>query len=629
MHTRASLGVVIYLLGAAAVPQSSAQKAPVDDCNADGVTDEFNILRCVGSPSCRDCNGNDFPDECDVDPLSDAQTSFDCNANGIPDECDLRRRVVGANPAFFHELNTLTGAATPVSGVRPGGFRDVQGLALDPNSNTLYGVDSDTDLLIAIDAATGSGSPVGPVGFSNVGSLAFDSNRNVLYGTTNVAQTLIEIDPLTGAGTTIGQTGFQNVWGLAFDAVSDTLFGMDSSVVRSQLITIDLVSGKGTVVGELFFGANILGLAFDPDAGVLFGVNLSGNSLVTIDPASASTTRIAGGLFDTVIGLTFDPNTDRLLGSAHGTPDYLISIDPSTGSRQTIGPLGSPTAPGFLGFDSVHGLAFDRNRNALYAVHSAGYGVTPSLIRIDTITGSETFVGKVDLKVQGSIFNVMGLAFDPNSDTLFGVYDAPTQLITIDPSTGDATTVGSMGTIWFTGLAFDENTDTLFAVDGNARLFTIDPVTVGRTLIGGIGFGTRGIAFDADSDTLFGTGFDPTGNWMLITIDPSTGAGSVVGPTHHIDINGLAVLPPFAMDCNSNATPDACEECNNGDIDDDNDVDLIDFGEFVLCLSGPDADRNPGLRDCAGNCLSTFDCDADRDVDLKDFGQFQNSLFEP
>jgi hypothetical protein len=52
-----------------------------------------------------------------------------------------------------------------------------------------------------------------------------------------------------------------------------------------------------------------------------------------------------------------------------------------------------------------------------------------------------------------------------------------------------------------------------------------------------------------------------------------------------------------------------------GDCDGDDDVDLLDFGDFQLCFTGMDGGPIPGNCECA-------DFDGDGDVDLLDFGQF-------
>ena len=63
-----------------------------------------------------------------------------------------------------------TGAATSVG---PLGLGAVNGLALDLNTNTLCGVDSETDQLLTINTSTGAGTPVGALGFDIVLGLAF------------------------------------------------------------------------------------------------------------------------------------------------------------------------------------------------------------------------------------------------------------------------------------------------------------------------------------------------------------------------------------------------------------------------------------------------------------------------
>lgn len=60
------------------------------------------------------------------------------------------------------------------------------------------------------------------------------------------------------------------------------------------------------------------------------------------------------------------------------------------------------------------------------------------------------------------------------------------------------------------------------------NLYLIDPTTGAVTsTIGPIGFGVTGLAFDPIPGTLFGV-TTTSGDRQLITIDPATGAGTVV-----------------------------------------------------------------------------------------------------
>lgn len=56
----------------------------VNDCNANGIPDNFDLENCDGSAWCSDCNANGVLDACDIS----AGTSSDGNSNGVPDECE-------------------------------------------------------------------------------------------------------------------------------------------------------------------------------------------------------------------------------------------------------------------------------------------------------------------------------------------------------------------------------------------------------------------------------------------------------------------------------------------------------------------------------------------------------------
>src|SRR5687768_2882423 len=71
--------------------------------------------------------------------------------------------------------------------------------------------------------------------------------------------------------------------------------------------------------------------------------------------------------------------------------------------------------------------------------------------------------------------------------------------------------------------------------NGIADLYQIDPTTGGSALIGSTGFErVGGIDFDPLTGQLYGFGErdDGSDEQVLITIDPTTGAGTEVGPTN-------------------------------------------------------------------------------------------------
>ena len=126
--------------------------------------------------------------------------------------------------------------------------REVEGLATDLTSGTVYGVGDPWDQLVTVDPATGVATPVGTltdgVGttFTNVQGLAFDSGTQQLYGSDVDGAQLLAIDPTTATATVIGPLGFSAVRGLAFEATTGKLFGSDDNT--DQLILIDPTTGS-------------------------------------------------------------------------------------------------------------------------------------------------------------------------------------------------------------------------------------------------------------------------------------------------------------------------------------------------------------------------------------------------
>lgn len=62
-----------------------------------------------------------------------------------------------------------------------------------------------------------------------------------------------------------------------------------------------------------------------------------------------------------------------------------------------------------------------------------------------------------------------------------------------------------------------------------------------------------------------------------------------------------------------------------GDADHDGDIDIDDYAQFAVCMSGPQ--EGNGFVSPSADCLKTFDfAPADGDVDLKDFAAFQETF---
>jgi len=185
-------------------------------------------------------------------------------------------------------------------------------------------------------------------------------------------------------------------------------------------------------------------------------------------------------------------------------------------------------------------------------------GPTP-LYSVNEATGALTAIGDT------SFANVADLTSDPLTGTLWGIDVATNQLLTINRHTGAASLAAQLDSPTpIASIAFDPVTRRLF---GNTAvgfgkttqdtLYAIDPSSGSTTLIGPLG---------VDFSQVYALGFDQHGvlfgiadsSKQLIMIDPTTGAGAMVG--NSLSVNAafdLASRPSdntmFLADSTSNA----------------------------------------------------------------------------
>ena len=126
----------------------------------------------------------------------------------------------------------------------------------------------------------------------------------------------------------------------------------------------------------------------------------------------------------------------------------------------------------------------------------------------------------------------------PGRGTLYGTDAFNGNLITIDPATGSATVVGSLGAGPIPSLAVDPVTGIIYAGGGGGipDIFTVNPATGAATFVGDTGLGiaaVEGLDFNA-AGTLYASvniaGGGGTGADHLAIIDKATGAATIVGP---------------------------------------------------------------------------------------------------
>ena len=209
---------------------------------------------------------------------------------------------------------------------------------------TLYGADGAggnpaTNLYI-LDPTTGAVlSTVGPIGFAVTG-LAFDPRNGVLYGSTGGTapispNSIITIDIATGAGTLVGPTGLGGpVADITFRA-DGTLFGWSEG--SDELVRINTTTGVGSVVGPNALSTAGSGIAFSPQGELFFTGDDDNGDMNTINPATGAVVKtipLVGGVGTRVNALAFGPG-NLLIGS--GQNNTLMRINILTGQVTLIG----------------------------------------------------------------------------------------------------------------------------------------------------------------------------------------------------------------------------------------------------------------------------------------------------
>lgn len=247
------------------------------------------------------------------------------------------------------------------------------------------------------------------------------------------------------------------------------------------------------------------------------------------------------------------------LGYAAGGDNQLYRLDLGTGQATRVGPMG---------FVDVEGLAMSPD-GVLYGVADAGTGLpgaalTDFLVRINPDTGSATAVGALGLMGQGtgSFFDLdYGLAFTCDG-RLWLSSDTTTRLWEVDRFSGATRYVGETGQR-ISGLAAYGSDLFGLSIAGNESLYRIDPATAQATLVGSLGMPNplydAGLDFDA-SGRLWATldylapptGIPPLRN-DIARLDPATGqrleTRTVLGAGSDIDtvqMEGLAIAPVAA-----------------------------------------------------------------------------------
>ncbi len=201
------------------------------------------------------------------------------------------------------------------------------------------------------------------------------NERVIYFADFDVNSTLSTLNFNTGEVNDIGPTGF-SLSDIAF--LDDELYGVN---LNSDLISIDLDSGQGSIIGNI--GISDVN-ALEGYDGVLYAATRNGEFL-TIDPTTAQGNIISllGSGAVSSGDIVFEPRFDFFYGTLvvpNSPTDELVTIDPITGETNFIGETN---------YTSVWGLALLRNQ--LIGLTTFG-----DFIIIDPNTGEGTFVEITD-----------------------------------------------------------------------------------------------------------------------------------------------------------------------------------------------------------------------------------------
>jgi len=157
-----------------------------------------------------------------------------------------------------------------------------------------------------------------------------------------------------------------------------------------------------------------------------------------------------------------------MLAGTGGSTNPFGTVDLNTGAFTLIGSLGGPASGGWAGLGVANGVLYTEQNGGLYTVNTANASVT-------LVGGS---IGN-NIPVFGSTTTgLYGLA-------PLGLQSVPT-LFSINPTTGAATAIGTVGAIPNGGGAnakLSTNSGTLY-LENNSSLYTLSTTTGLATLVG-------------------------------------------------------------------------------------------------------------------------------------------------
>jgi hypothetical protein len=231
----------------------------------------------------------------------------------------------------------------------------------------------------------------------------------------------------------------------------------------------------------LILGAGLLLALSLPDncrASLLYGIEFStGTGFYSVNQNTGLVSLI-GNTGNTSTGdLTSDLSST--IWTVDLTTAALLSINPSTGAVSGAKPITSASGAPI----TIVSLAWNPITQILYGNTAVGFGNTlnDQLYQINPSTGAATLIGTIGFN------SVFALGFS-NAGILYGISDTSSQLVTINLASGSGSLVGPVSLTSAFDLAFRPEDNVMFVANSaTSSLYTMNPATGASTLVGPYG----------------------------------------------------------------------------------------------------------------------------------------------
>lgn len=220
------------------------------------------------------------------------------------------------------------------------------------------------------------------------------------------------------------------------------------------------------LIGQFANASTLYGIQFQTGTGFDL-VNQSTGALTLIGNTGNGAT---GDLTSNLINTIWAPDMLN---------DALLTVNPATGAISSSVAIHDVTGA----LVPMVSLAWDPVTKVLYGNTAVGFGSTANdvLYSIDPTTGNAAMIGTIGFN------SVFALGFD-NNGTLYGISNNRGALITVDTSTGAGSLVNTIQLSAAFDLAFRPEDNTMFVGDsGTESLYTMDPTNGNVTLVGPYG----------------------------------------------------------------------------------------------------------------------------------------------